>query len=121
MSKTVNTLNIGDKLYLPRLDEIEAIELVKIEKTENGIRVDPRFYFSLNDCDYNAAISRYVYFKKREKVLYVNIEDAQKEQRKIQISELKRLQTVAAVALKSLNQFTLKYFTDDPKNPETNG
>lgn len=117
MSKTVNTLNVGDKLYLPRIGEIEEIEVVKIEKTESGIRVDPRFYFSFNDCDYNAAISRYVYFKKRERVLYINIEDAQKEQRKIQISELKRLQDVASVALKSLNEFTLKYFTDAPKNP----
>lgn len=116
MSKTVNTLNIGDKAYRPKIEEIIEITINKIEKTDSGIKVGlANFCQSFNYSKYNAAISTIIQFESGGPypLLYLRIEDAQAEQRRLQITELKRLQGAAHNSLRVLNEFTLKYFTDE--------
>lgn len=118
MSKTVNTLNIGDKLFNPRIEEIREYEITEIQKSTQGIKVGTKAYeYRLSDADYNSAISPIVFFYKRSDKLYIRIEDALSEQKRLQTVELKRIQTGVENALKKLNEFTLKYFTDASKNP----
>lgn len=116
MSKTVNTLNIGDKLYSPSIEKIEEFEIVEINKTLGGIKVGTKGWnYELRDSLFNAAISTRVQFKygSTTRLLFVRMEDAQVTQRQLQITELKRLQGTAHNALRVLNEFTLKYFTID--------
>lgn len=113
MSKTVNTLNIGDKIYDPRVEIIDEYSITEIQKSEKGIRVgaDEYFYSRLRDSDYNAAIATKVSFEGGKRSYFLRIEDAQAIQRRLQIAELKRLQGAAHNSLRVLNEFTLKYFT----------
>jgi len=109
--KYVNTLNVGDKLFEPSIEDIKEIEIKKIEKTEEGIKIGTRsYYYELSDSDFNSAISPIVFFKKRTRHLYIRIEDAQIKQRSLQLSELKRKQSEVDEAIASLHVFIGKYF-----------
>lgn len=116
MSKTANTLNIGDKAYKPTVEEIIEYPINKIEKSGLGIKVGVSgSYRSFDYSKNNAAISTIIQFESGGPcpLLYLRIEDAQAEQRKLQIAELKRLQESARNSLRVLDEFTLKYFTNE--------
>lgn len=116
MSKTVNSLNVGDKLYEPTIENIREYEIKEISKTQEGIRVGTTNYsYELRDSYLNAAISTKVDFKygSGKRTLFVRIEDAQAIQKQLQIAKLKLLQGAAHNSLRVLNEFTLKYFTNE--------
>lgn len=109
--KTVNTLNFGDKLFDPSIEKIIEIEIDKIEKTEEGIKIGTRhYYYNFSMCDFNSAISPIVFFNKRTRHLFIRIEDAKIRQRELQLNELKRLQLTVGVSIENLNVFIEKYF-----------
>lgn len=111
MSKTINTLNVGDKLLFPTVSEIKEIEIIIIEKTWKGIRIGSSNYnIRLDDSDFNAAISPIATFKNKEIVCYLRMEDAIAEQNKLQNATFIKLQNEANFSLQKLNDFTLKYF-----------
>ena len=114
-TKTVNTLNVGDKVYYPTVEEIKIETVFKIEKTVSGLRVGlQNMYYTLEDSEYNAAISTVV--KNRglssRTIFYIRMEDAIAEQRKLRVAALKKLQDKTNAALAELNEFTNKYFID---------
>lgn len=114
-TKTVNTLNVGDKVYYPTVEEIKFETVFKIEKTASGVRVGfQNMYYALEDSEYNAAISTFI--KNRglngRTIFYIRMEDAAAEQRKLRIAALIDLQDKANAALAKLNEFTNKYFID---------
>lgn|GEM_PF-5652368 len=115
MSKTVNTVNVGDQIYHPIVDEIEEIPISEIRKTSEGILIGTKTYgLKINDSSSNAAISREVKFESYKSGRYfLNIEDAKKYQKHLQERRLKYLQEEANKALQTLNEFTLKYFTNE--------
>lgn len=64
MGAIVNTLNIGDKVYRPTIEEIVEYAINKIEKSESGIRVGViGVYESFKRSRYNAAISTIIQFE----------------------------------------------------------
>lgn len=110
--KTVNTLNVGDKLFLPTTMEIKESVVSEIIKDCDGIKVgSPDYYARIRDSDDNAAIATFVTFEKRKRIYYLRMEDAIKVQNKLQNEYLVKLQDAVAKCIKELNDFTLKYFS----------
>lgn len=115
MSKSVNTLNFGDKVYLPSVTKIEERSVVEISKTQEGIKVGLGKYsgYDINHSAFNAAISNTIKFKSSyETIFYLNIDQAKAKQKQLQIKRLIELQRGVETSLKELNEFTLKYFTE---------
>lgn len=115
MAKTANTVNVGDMIYHPIVDEIEEIPITSIVKSEKGIEIGAnKWGIRLKESEYNAAISTELKFIDSDHHRYfLNLEDAKNHQRKLQEKRLKYLQEKAHEALQHLNKFTLKYFTNE--------
>ena len=114
MRKTANTVNIGDMLYMPTIEDVVQFQIANIEKSNRGIKMGSSgcHGIDLDDSIFNAAIAIEVKFKStyRKGPFYLNIEDAQAKQYELRCLELTSMQRKAEKALSDLNSFTIKYF-----------
>ncbi len=115
MKKTVNTLNVGDNLYVPRVSTIIKYEINEISKDQKGVKVGvaDHYRYKIEHSDNNAAISTKVTFNNGNDIMLVRYDDALLELRKQQTEYLKKLQENADKALSTLNEFTSKYFNHE--------
>jgi hypothetical protein len=109
---TANKLNVGDKIYLPEVEEIKEYSIHSIVKDKSGVKMDTSNHY-LRDCDIIQAISTIVTFNNKRNLYYFNIEDAIKVQYKLRVERLKHLQDIVSKSLEGLNNFTNKYFIQD--------
>lgn len=109
MKKTANTLNVGEIIYTASVDTINEYIIEEIRKKPTGISIK---YYSGEWTENQAAIS--VSFKGYcDRTYFFNKEDAEALQSKLRLRELKSLQNRAEKAIKELNEFTLKHFTNE--------